>query len=75
MSTNPNAIATIQKNTVFTNVAETKDGGFWWEGLEKDIPLGTDSVTSWTGNENWTMPDTKITSAMKMAAHPNSRCE
>lgn len=36
--TNPNAMATIQKNTVFTNVAETSDGSFYWEGLEDELP-------------------------------------
>ncbi len=63
MSTNPNAMLTIQKNTVFTNVAETSDGGVFWEGLEKDLPDGV-KVTSWLG-EPW--------DGSKPAAHPNSR--
>lgn len=66
MKTNPNAMLSIQKNTVFTNVAETSDGGFFWEGLEKEIPPNV-KITSWLGMENWT-PDVG-----KPAAHPNSR--
>lgn len=66
MNTNPNAMLSIQKNTVFTNVAETSDGGFFWEGLEKEIPPNV-KITSWLGMENWT-PDVG-----KPSAHPNSR--
>jgi phosphoenolpyruvate carboxykinase (GTP) len=65
-STNPNAMATIQKNTVFTNVAKTSDGGYFWEGLEKETPPGL-QITSWLGDTNWS----KATG--KPAAHPNSR--
>lgn len=66
MKTNPNAMLSIQKNTVFTNVAETSDGGFFWEGLEDEIPSRV-KITSWLGMENWT-PEVK-----KPSAHPNSR--
>ncbi|XP_033626346.1 phosphoenolpyruvate carboxykinase, cytosolic [GTP]-like isoform X2 [Asterias rubens] len=64
--TNPNAMRTCESNTVFTNVAERSDGGFFWEGLEKEIPKDV-SITSWLGQENWTKE------SGKPAAHPNSR--
>ena len=64
---NPNAMETIEKNTVFTNTAMTSDGGFWWEGLEEEVPLEGLKVTSWLGDTNWTP------SSGKPAAHPNSR--
>lgn len=63
---NPNAMATITKNTVFTNVAETPDGGFWWEGLEADIPVHDEELIDWTG-QPWTHQ------TGRPAAHPNSR--
>lgn len=62
--TNPIAMATINKNTMFTNVAYTSDGGVWWEGMDK-LPADV-KVTSWTGKE-WT-PESGT-----LAAHPNSR--
>lgn len=65
MSTNPNAMSTIQKNTLFTNVAETADGGFFWEGLEKETKLDV-GITNWLGKV-W---DPK---GRDKAAHPNSR--
>lgn len=63
---NPNALAALTKNTIFTNVAETPDGGFWWEGLEKDIPVEGKELIDWTGKV-WT------TQCGRLAAHPNAR--
>jgi len=64
--TNPNAMATIKKNTIFTNVAKTSEGGFYWEGLEHHIKNKNIKLTSWLG-EDWTL------GSGKPAAHPNSR--
>ncbi|KAH7978932.1 hypothetical protein HPB49_007442 [Dermacentor silvarum] len=65
MATNPNAMKTIEENTMFTNVAETSDGGFWWEGMPEPSP-GI-RIKSWRGEENWTRAHGTP------AAHPNSR--
>ncbi|CAG5122958.1 unnamed protein product, partial [Candidula unifasciata] len=65
--TNPIAMETIKSNTIFTNVAETSDGGVFWEGLEKEIDDNV-RITSWLGDENWRKDQTD-----KPAAHPNSR--
>ncbi|NWZ64248.1 PCKGC protein, partial [Acrocephalus arundinaceus] len=65
VKTNPNAIKTIFKNTIFTNVAETSDGGVYWEGIDEPLPAGV-TVTSWK-NKDWT-PDKG-----EPCAHPNSR--
>lgn len=63
--TNPNAMATIARNTIFTNVGETSDGGVYWEGIDQDLTPGV-TLTSWTG-QPWTQGDAEP------CAHPNSR--
>ena len=65
--TNPNAIAMVRKNTIFTNVALTPEGGVWWEGMTDDPP---DECLDWRG-ERWTPKIGKDTG--KPAAHPNGR--
>jgi phosphoenolpyruvate carboxykinase (GTP) len=67
MDSNPNAMRTIEKNTIFTNVALTEDGDVWWEGIGYDPP-GT--LIDWTGKP-W--KQNKHGESQSPAAHPNSR--
>ena len=66
---NPNALASTRKDTIFTNVCHTADNTVWWEGLNKDLPVG---AVDWKG-EPWDPAKFDKKDKSTYAAHPNSR--
>ena len=63
MKTNPNAMLSLTKNAIFTNVALTEDKDVWWEGMDGPAPP---NLTTWLG-------ELYDPASGKPAAHPNSR--